>query len=54
MLPDGVGQVSQGLFVKPLSGLMQTELHLGDGQGDRAGLLGLQVGVPHEGAQTPA
>ena len=52
VFPDGGGQIGQGVFIEPLSGLVQPGLYLGDGQGYRSGLLVLHGGgVAHQGVQ---
>ena len=51
---DGLGQVLQGSGVKALPGLVQAGLHLGDGQGHPAALLGLDARVAQQGVQAPS
>ena len=52
VLPDGGGQVGQGVLIEPLPGLVQAGLHLGDGQRDRSGFLVLHGGgIAHQGVQ---
>ena len=51
LLPDGLGQLGQGFLVKVFSGLVQARLHLGDGEGHRAALLGVQGAVTQQRIQ---
>ena len=52
--PDGLGQVGQSLLVKALPGLVQSGLHLGNGQRDGTLVLLRQVWVAQQGVQPPA
>jgi len=47
-----VGQIGQSLFIKSFPGLFQARLHLGQGERDRAALLGLQGRVAQQSTQT--
>ena len=51
MEADGLGQGGQGLLVEAFAGLLEPRLYLGDGEEDGASLLGLEGGIPQQGAQ---
>ena len=52
--PDRLCQIGQGILVKALPGLIQAGLYLGNGEGDGALSLRLQVRVAQQGVQPPA
>ena len=51
---DGVSQLCQGFRVEALPGLIQTRLHLGDGQGYRPVPLVLNLRGAQQGVEAPA
>ena len=50
---DGVRQIGQGLRIKALPGLIQSRLHLGDGEGDGPLAGDGELRVPQQSVQAP-